>query len=298
MGFLDSLFGGNTQPQTMTQTTTARPSVEQQKIMNLAMPGVESFASKPIQRYQGQTIADFTPDQLAAMAMGRDAATGAQTGLATAGANTAQGWLGGDVWNPQTNAMLQGAIDAASRPVNRQLMEEWLPSIRGEAATTGNFGSSRQGIAEGQAVGRTAQTVADQARTMANDLYRTNVDAQMKALGLLPTVQGAQLAPAQTMAGIGEANQAMEQLRLQEAAGNFNFDQYAPFLQSKELLSLVSGLPGGSNTTTGNVLQPPQPSTANKLLGGATAGASLGSMFGPIGTGIGALGGGLLSLFG
>jgi hypothetical protein len=83
----------------------------------------------------------------------------------------------------------------------------------------------------------------------------------------------------------------MEQARLSEAQQAFNFEQYAPYLRSKDILSLVQGIPGGTTVSTANV---PRPSPWAQGLGGAMTGASLGSIFGPIGTGAGALGGAVL----
>lgn len=273
-----------------TQTATTTPSPQAQELMNLALPGVRDFAATVPQRYQGSTVAPFDPFQVAGQGMALNAA-GTQSGLASGGAG-AESSLFGDIWNPSHNPNLQGSIDAATRPITQNLTETQLPAIRNEAVQTGNFGGSRQGIAEGIASRGASQAIGDTSAKIAQGEYDTNINAQLKALGLLPTVQGAQTQPATTTSGVGDVRQAMQQALLGQTVGNFNYDQYAPFLQSQDILSLAQGLPGGTTTTTGSVSQP---NMATSTLGGAAAGASLGTaLFPGAGTAVGAGAGALL----
>lgn len=281
-------MGGSPQPQS--QTTTQELSPEQRQLMQLAMPGVTQFAASVPQRYQGSTIAGFDPSQTAGQEGALDSA-GVQTDLARSGANTSNFWMSDQPWLPSNNPALQGSIDAATRPITQALTEQALPAIRDSAEKTGNFGSSRQGIAEGLASGRASQAIGDATSKITNDNYQTNVNAQLKALGLLPQTSGAQTTGDQTTSAVGDVRQSMAQALLGENVSNFNYDQLAPFLQSKEIMSLLSGLPGGSTTTTSTG---PQKNNLTSALGGAAAGASLGSAIMPgVGT---AVGGGLGAL--
>jgi len=168
-----------------------------------------------------------------------------------------------------------------------------LPGIRDSAERTGNFGSSRQGIAEGLAVGKAASAVGDATSNIVNNQYNTNVATQLKALGLLPQTTANMLAGDQTTSAVGDVRQALSQAQLGEQVGNFNYDQMAPFLQSKEIMSLLTGLPGGSTTSTAST---PQRNPVTGALGGATSGAALGSaLFPGVGTAAGAGLGALLS---
>lgn len=233
----------------------------------------------------------------------------------------------------QADPALQSYIDASTRPLYQNLTNTVLPNIRGGAITAGGFGGSRQGIAEGTAAGQTALAAGDTASKLAGSQYATNVGAlqnryatnvaadqaryatnvnaeqqrldlmqraragDMQALtqllALTPTVQQAQVAPALTLSGVGDVQQAQNQAELSGQIQGYNYDQLAPFLQSKEILSLLQGLPGGTTLSTGSV--PPQPSALNRALGGAATGASLGSALMPgVGTGVGAVGGAIL----
>lgn len=278
-------------PSQPTQTTTQVLSPEQRELLNITMPTIKQYAAMVPQRYQGPTVAGFTPEQTA----GQEAALGAVPSINTVGANAANAnnfYTSGNIWDPAANPNLQGAIDAAVRPVYTNLTERALPAIRSGSIQSGNFGGSRQGIAEGAAI-RDAGTIAgDISSKIAQDQYSTNVGAQQRAIAMAPMVQGAQTAGAQVTSGVGDVRQAMDQARINSAQNAFNFDQYAPFLNARDILSIVQGLPGGSTVSTGNN---PTPNRAMSTLGGAATGAALGSAIMPgIGTGIGAGAGALL----
>lgn len=273
-----------------TKTTQNILSPQQEEILGLAMPGIRSFAATVPQRYSGSAVAGFDPSQVA----GQDAALAAaptQAGIAGNAANANQFFTGGDIWNPASNPHLQGAIDASTRPIVQNYQETVLPGIRNDAVASGNFGSSRQGVAEGIAARGMSNAVGDTASRVVQGQYGTNIEAQLKAMGLAPSVQQAQTVPATTTSGVGDVRQALAQRMLGENVGNFNYDQLAPFLQAQELTSLLSGIPGGgTQSTANNATQNPW----GQSLGGALTGATAGSAFGPVGTGVGAVGGAVL----
>lgn len=284
---------GSQQQPVPTQTTTSNPPPQAMELVNLAMPQLRNFAAQPLQPYSGPTVAGFTAPQVQGQQMALDAA-GAQAGTAQRGTDTAGFYLGGDIWNPASNPNLQGAIRAATDPLYQRLNEQLLPQIRSDAITTGGFGGSRQGIAEGQAITGTQKQAADTASQIAQAQYDTNVRAQLQALGLLPTVQQAQVQPAITTSGVGDVQQNLAQQRLNEASQNYWMSQFLPLLQGRELTSIAGAIPGGSTTAVGSVPQAQKPGV-QQALGGALTGASLGSAIMPgIGTGIGAAGGALL----
>lgn len=281
---------GSDQP-TPTQTTQQVLSPEQRQILDLAMPGIKQFAANVPQRYQGSSVAGFDPSQVAGQELALGAA-GSVGNLARSGADSSNYWMSPEALDVNNNPAIRGAIDAAVRPVYQNLTESALPAIRSGSVGNGTYGGSRQGIAEGLAIRGANQTAADTASKIASDAYSTNAANQLRALGLLPQTQQAQLGEATTVSGVGDVRQGQTQAQLSDRIAGFNYDQLAPFLQSKELVSLLQGLPGGSTVATGSV--PPQPSGLQQALGGAATGASLGSMFGPIGTGVGAVGGAVL----
>lgn len=291
MALFGDLFGGSKPQQPPTQTTTFTPSAEQKQLFDLAMPFATQFGSKPLQRFQGPTVAGFDPAQTQGqnLALG---AVGDQQSLARSGVDATNFWLSPDRFDVANDPTVQNAIQASVNPITDQLLRGALPRLRSGSIAGGTFGGSRGDLAEGTAVGEAARAAGDTASKVALSARGQNIDAQGRALGLLPQTQQATLAPATTTSGVGDVRQGQAQRELTSNVDAFNFDQYAPLLQARELIGLGTALPGGTTTATGSL--PPEPSGLSKLLGGASTGASLGSAFGPWGTAIGALGGATL----
>jgi hypothetical protein len=237
------------------QETHTEMSPEQRMLFNTVFPTIQSYAATVPQRYQGPTVAGFTPEQSA----GQEMALGTVPGVNQLGANAASAnnfYTSGNIWDPKSNPNLQGAIDAAVRPVYQNLTEKALPAIRSGSIQTGNFGGSRQGIAEGAAIRDAGTTAGDIASKIAQAQYGTNVEAQQKAIGMTPAVQSMQTAGARTTSGVGDIRQAMDQAHINAAQQAFNFDQYAPFMNAKDILSIMQGIPGATTVSTANVPKP------------------------------------------
>lgn len=280
-----------------TQSTTTKLGPEQEEFFKLALPGVRDFAAKVPTRYGGSQVADFDPYQVTAQNLALGAADPQQR-LADSGAQASNYYTSGAIWQPENNPGMRDAIDAAVRPINQQLTETTLPAIRGEAIRTGNFDSSKRQISEGLAARGAAQAAGDVSSRIVQNEYETNVRAQLQAMGMLPQTQALQTTPALTVGGVGDIRQAMSQAEINQAVGNYNFDQYAGISQAKDILGLVQGMPGGTTVSTGNV---PSPNPFTTIAGGALTGASLGSAIPGIGTlvggGVGAAAGALPFLF-
>jgi hypothetical protein len=286
------LFGNDPQPNITTTTNILSP--EQQKLISLGMPGIESFANKPLQQFQGQTYAGFDQSQTAGQEAALQAA-GNQTQLAQAGGGTSNYWMSPDALDVSNNSAVQGAISSATRPIEEQLMRYGLPASRAGAESTGNFGSSKAGISDALTRQGAYNAMGDVSSKIALGAYNTNVEAQLKALGLLPQTIGSQTTGALTTSGVGDVRQGMSQQAIDEAMQRFNFDQNADYLRSKDILGISAGLPGGSTQTVGTA---PQKNQLTSALGGAAAGASIGSVIPGIGMGIGAGIGGLIGFLG
>jgi len=281
------MSGGGSTP-APTQTTTYQLSPEQRQILDSAMPSINTFAATTPTRYQGETISGFTEPQLTGQGLALDAAPG-QGVLARSAANLTNSRLTTD-----PNSMRDQAIQAAVRPIYANLTEKALPAVRSDAVGAGQYGSSRQGIAEGEAIRDANVAAGDTAAKISSQIYGTDVDAQLKALGLVPQTQQSLLAPATTTSGVGDVQQNMNQRLLDEVVRNFGFDvnKTGDLAKAQELVALLQGLPGGSTVATGSV---PPTNPYMQALGGAGAGATLGSAIMPgVGTAVGALGGALL----
>lgn len=263
-------FGGNN---TQKVTTTSELSPQQQALIDPVIPIAQQYLQNPPQLPDYSQVAPLDPQQIAAQnsLLGAVAPQQATAGAANA---TNQFLLDPAILDPSSNRYLQATIDAAVRPISQNLMETVLPGLRGEAVTNGQFGSSRQGIAEGLASGRASQAIGDTSAKIASAGYGQGLDALTKGLALTPQTLAALTIPGQTQAAVGDQNRALSQAQLSEKAYKDMYAQIAPFLAAKEVAALGAGLPGGSTTSTA-----PGPST-NPLSAITGIGSILASLFG------------------
>lgn len=277
MSFFDDLFKApklevrqvpSTASSTQKATTTQTLTPEQQALIKQALPGVQGFQAPQKQ------VADFNPTQIQGQQQTL-AGAGAQQGTANSAQGAFQYLTAPDILSPESNPALQGYIDSAVRPIYQNLTDTVLPQIRGEAVTSGQYGGSRQGIAEGLAARGASDAAASATADIANKGYQSGLTAMNQALTQTGEVQGAQTAPGQTVSAVGDVGQAQEQAKLD---ADF-YNQFAPYLLNKDLLSIAAGLPGGSTTTTGSstgtqtnpIVTPGQPSDLQQAIGLASS---------------------------
>lgn len=307
-------MGGSSGSNQPTQTTTTQLGPEARALANLAFPGAYSFGASPLQRYPGSTVVGFTPEQLAGQeAVWQGAGNQQQVfNAGTAIQDALVGSLRGDVntmsWDPNVNPHLRDAITAVQRPLYQNLMETVLPGIRDTGVTQG-YGNSRQGIAEGLATGRTAQAAGDAGARLVAQLYGQNLDAQGQRYGqninallgasnLTPMLQNAAIQPGITMSNVGDVRNWMAGQYMDEALRNWNWDvnRTGDLAQAQELVNLMHGFPSSTVVTANNPSTGGSGSMLRNAMSGAAMGATLGSAFPVVGTGIGAIGGGLAGL--
>ena len=92
----------------------------------------------------------------------------------------------GATTNWQDNAALQAGLDSNLVQANKQLTEGLLPAIRSGAAGAGQYGSSRQGVAEGVAQTGVNQNLTTANANMMNNYYNQAVQRQQAGMGLIP----------------------------------------------------------------------------------------------------------------
>lgn len=159
------------------------------------------------------------------------------------------------------NPYVMGGARAITDEATRALMEQVLPRIDMSAVRAGQYGSSRQALAQGQAVGKTQQALSDTLRKYLSQAYGQGLGAQNQALALTPTVQTSLVAPWETIFSAGERQRAKTEREMR-----------APW----ERLALYQGIVGGQQYGGNKQYIPPSginPALAG--LGGAMQGYGL-----------------------
>lgn len=298
-------FGGSSQPsgggtQTSTSTTTTELSPEQKELLALALPVAKEFVEQPPTLFPGTSIAGFNELQTTAQ---QDILTAAATQvapLAQAGTTAQQTLLGPNLTastlgqlillprllNPQDNPVLQQAITGAIRPLGQELTQTILPAVRGSATEAGQFGGSRQGIAEGIASQAFLTQAGDISAALTNRAFESGQETAagliesgllnaVRSLSLLPSTAQLPFAAPGAVAAVGEQQRSLEQARLTEEANKFFQAQILPFAAAQEAAQLAFGIGGGTATTLGTAPGPTGPSDIQTALGIASLIASL-----------------------
>ena len=284
-------------PATTTQTVKQELSPEQQQIYGMAFPYAQQYAAKPIKQYTGSGIVGLNPEEQQAADMFRATVPGLQASAGQAQASNDQLMDPGFMLDVANNPYLRGATDSMTSQVTDNLMQTVLPGIRSGSTVAGgqySGGSTRQGVAEGRAIGDTNQGLSNSIADMMFKAYNTGISGMGDAINRNPSVQSQQLFAPGVTSAVGAQDRAIEQAALDEEIRQFYTGQALPLLQAQELMGLISGMPGGG--TTGTVTgSTPGVNPIMAGMGGAMSGAVLGPMMGLTGP-VGAIGGGLLSL--
>lgn len=190
------------------------------------------------------------------------------------------------------NPAVQAAMEANARQINQAASDPgglWS-QIRTGAGQNGQFGSSRQGIAEGIAAGRVSNAIGDANTGILNNAFNTGQQGMQYALGQTGALAAAGATPGSLLSAVGQQNYDITQ--------NQNLDNRAQFLygqaqKDKALQMLMSvfqsGLPTGQGTQT-NVDYPDWYKELMTQQGGSGS-TGLGGLLGILGI-LGALGGG------
>jgi len=278
-------------------TTTQKLGPEQKELLQLALPAFKDIVAEPPQQFPDSTVSPFTPLQEQGQQAAVDAAgaqvqpltetaigssnllqgVGPPSGIAGAneligGATGSQPFqdflLSGASLFPESNPALAASAEAAIRPLERSLTQSILPNIRGGAVDAGQFGGSRQGIAEGLAAQGFLTAAGDTSANIFSQGFGQALDASTRALG---TTQGAAasgvsdlleqgsrslfaapqlanlaLSPAKILESVGFQQQQQDQALLTEEAQRFVTEQMIPFLVAQEVANIAFGIPGGT----------------------------------------------------
>lgn len=182
--------------------------------------------------------------------------------------------LSGQV-NPYVDQMAQ----SITNQVNRNTLENVMPSIRSGAQAAGQYGSSRQGIAEGLAASRAQQDLGSSLSSLYGSAYENAQGRQAAAANQLGTmgVNNAQNNNSQRLAqfntGANLWNQAnnTQNTAIQNALGIAGYPNQYKWDQLKNYGSVVNPMAGMGGSTS----QPYYNNPTASAIGGALTGAQM-----------------------
>lgn len=328
------MSGGSQQPVTQQTTQTRDPWSVAQPFLQDAMGRAGSYFHDDFgyQPYTGQTQAGLNPALAQGLGAGQYLA-GANlygtpgaiagqylgTGLInnqglTGGIGSALGGLGNlsnqysALYNEASgtrNPYLQSLLDTSNRRIGDR--------VNAAMSGAGRYGSGQHTDVMARALAESADPILAQdyqarqqqrmaatqgGQTIQNqlaDIYGQGLQRAGQWAQLMPTLDAARYAPAEQLAQYGQYLTSRDQAQLNDLIKLYNARQAYPWEQLSRFNAIIGQAGGlGGTQVTSSPLQ--QPSLLQSGLGGAAAGAGIGSIFGPGGTAIGGLGGGLLGL--
>ena len=192
------------------------------------------------------------------------------------------------------NPYLQNILDTS----NRQISNKIGSSMSG----VGRYGSGMHTDTAARAMAEASDPILAQDYARRQQQMQSIAGGAQQAAGqwaqMMPTLDAAQYAPLERIGSIGQFYQERDQKALDDQIKLYNAQQAYPWEQISRM-NAIAGQAGGLGGTQFGTQTTPinQPSTLQKLFGGAAAGAGIGGSFGgPAGAGVGALGGSLLGL--
>jgi hypothetical protein len=282
--------GGETKSTSTTQNYSPEEAARRTKVMDEALRVYgntsQQIADKP---YPGAAPVPFSGESLAAQNLQVQNAVNAQPMLDQVRNAQTYGLTG--VMDVNNNPYLASAVQGAINPITQSFTDTGgvMSGIRDAGTNSGQFGSSRQGVAEGVAAGRYAQAIGDVSSQMYSDAYNKGQDTFTKTLALAPQTLDMYSTPVNWLSSVGAQKEDLAQQQAQYLADSGMWDINSQWAPLNNLANLIYG--GGSSTaTTTNTSPKAPPNRLGGAIGGAAAGTSIMPGWGTaIGAVIGAL---------
>ncbi len=263
---------------TRVTTSETGPWKEQQGYLLGGFEAAKNLMNQGVpQYYPGETVAGFTPAQLAAMqatmgyAMGPRAAgmqSGAEESLMRGlsgqtgfSADQQADMLAGNVrtgpgtpYAAMENALTQGVIG--------NLQDNILPGIRTQQVMYQPGGSSRGDLVNNRAVSNAVtsgltkplaemySSAYDRAQSMRLPAAQQGINQQISAMSMYPSIMAAPLSMYGAMMDVGDRQQALDQAVIDSNMNAWRYYSEAPYNALNQYMNTISGNYGSSSINT------------------------------------------------
>jgi hypothetical protein len=270
-----------------TSTTKMEPAAEVKPYLAPFLNQAWGVSNQPYETYQGQRIANLTPEQYMSSGLTSAQALNGFQGQGDAFGNF-QSTMRGDYMNPDSNPWLQANAQKAMGDISNAYRMGTKPQTDAAFSRAGAFGGS----AWNSAVNNNERTLADSLGNTANQFYGQNYlnerNNQMQGLNMLPTMQNVGYTDASKLAGVGDNFRQYQQDLLNTNYSDWQEAQNYPTRMLDIFGNQLRATMGAGGSTSTSQSGGYKPSPFASALGGGVAGYGLG---GAAGAGLGALGG-------
>lgn len=211
---------------------------------DVLMPQIKSQLDRVedtnVASFEGDRVADFSGNQQQGISMAQALAGTLDSQAGTAGAGFTDFAGGANVNNnPYLNSDLALQRQAALQDFQRNQM----PAIRNNAVSTGGIGGSRQGIAEGVALGNLNQDLLQADISQRSQQRNTDLSQQLQALINQGSILSGQEAGQSQLLRTGSLEQGQAQAEIGAEREAFNEQNIDQFNRDQDLLSILLGTP-------------------------------------------------------
>lgn len=281
-------FGGGNQK---VKTTTEPWSGVQPFLKSAYRDAEDAYQQGAPQYYGGNTVAPMSGYTKGALdSMAQRAQQGSPLVQAAQGqlTNTLSGqYL--DAGNPY----FQNAVNAAIRPVTQQYNDVIMPGLNSDFAMAGRYGSGSHQLASADTSNQYMNTIGDISSQMAYQNYGDERQRQIQGMLFAPELANQDYRDISMLGQAGAGYDRYNQALIDADKAKWDYGQTADMQHIANYLGLLNDNPYSASTST-----QPGPNAVTGTLGGALTGAGIGSAFGPVGTGVGALLGGGAGILG
>jgi hypothetical protein len=242
--------------------------------------------------YGGNTVVPFSAQTEAALG-GTEARAINGSPVNQAAQNYATGVLQNPItsqFGGATNPYLDATFNRAADSVQNRIQSGFAGSGRNIEAGRPVAAQELNDLATG-IYGGAYESERDR---MASDLAQQRA-TQFSVAGMAPQLANQDYVDLSALQGVGGQVEDLTGRLMEDQAARWDFSQNAPQINLDNYIARVTGSYPGQNSTQ---TTPTYRNRTAGAVGGAMAGAQMGSYFGPWGTGIGAIGGGLLGAYG
>ena len=273
------------------------PGFQKPFVKDLLARAEAEFQTGGPETFTGQRVADLNAAQQAGIQGAQQFAAGGAQNVAD---QTQQAFTFGlNAADPQANPFFASTAQALINPLADTLQQQILPGIDSGAVQAGQVGSSRQGIAQGNAINSFNRAASDALAKFGSNAFGQGLNTFTQTLAQAPTVQGVGLQPSQILSGTGDALNAQQQALINANMAQFGEEQN----RSVNNLNQFAQIAGGNFSGSGAIIPgSPESGGLSAALGGAASGAATAALIPgvgqtPIGIGVGAGLGALAGFF-
>jgi len=272
------MSGGGGGGKSVTQNYSPEEAARRTKVMdeaqNVYNATKDTMANSP---YPGAAPVAFSPESQMAQKYVTQYASG-DAAKTVQDLNSAVRFGLKDVLNPSTNPYLQKTVQDAQSSLAQNYTDAGgvMSSIRTGAQQAGQYGGSRQALAEGLAAGRFAKESSNLANSMYNDAYKTGLSTMGKTMEFAPQALQANTIPAAMLSSVGAQKENLAQQIANYQADAAGWDLNKDWAPLQNYANIVFG-GGGSQSTTST--QAPRASAFNQLASGVGLASSLAGLF-------------------